>query len=350
MKTIQILLLCLLIGITSAIAQRKHAKTDSLMVYGNCSQCKDRIENALKDVGIAKANWDIDTKMLTVTFDSSRYSLAGIQKRLAEVGHDTKTIKATDAAYNKLPSCCKYERELSGLGTNATIDSAHASIAAPIMGVVLEENKKGMFLPISNATIRQLTSAYATVTDSLGVFKLPYHTLPTKVVVSFVGYVSDTLTITNTREVKVILRNDKTHTLQEVTVKSGRGFSSYVSTVSTLNTLNIGSREIAKAACCNLSESFETTPSVDVSYSDAVTGIKQIQLLGLSGNYTQITTENIPEIRGLAGAYGLTFIPGPWLESVQVTKGTGSVANGYESIAGQINLSLIHISEPTRPY
>ena len=338
MKTIYLLLLCLLIGVTSAIAQRKHAKTDSLMVYGNCSQCKDRIENALKDYGIAKVNWDIDTKMLTVSFDSSKYSLAGIQKQLAEVGHDTKTIKATDAAYNKLPSCCKYERELSGLGTNATIDTAHASIAAPIMGVVLEENKKGMFLPISNATIRQLTSSYATVTDSLGVFKLPYHTLPTKVVVSFVGYVSDTLTITNTREVKVILRNDKTHTLQEVTVKSGRGFSSYVSTVSTLNTLNIGSREIAKAACCNLSESFETTPSVDVSYSDAVTGIKQIQLLGLSGNYTQITTENIPEIRGLAGAYGLTFIPGPWLESVQVTKGTGSVANGYESIAGQINI------------
>ncbi len=83
---------------------------------------------------------------------------------------------------------------------------------------------------------------------------------------------------------------------------------------------------------------FETSPSVDVNYADAVTGIKQIQLLGLSGNYSQLLTENTPEIRGLAGSYGLTFIPGPWIESIQVTKGTGSVVNGYESIAGQINI------------
>ncbi|HUN04400.1 MAG TPA: Plug domain-containing protein, partial [Niabella sp.] len=96
--------------------------------------------------------------------------------------------------------------------------------------------------------------------------------------------------------------------------------------------------ELTKAACCNLSESFETSPSVDVSYSDAVTGIKQIQLLGLAGNYTQLLTENVPEIKGLSGSYGLTFIPGPWIEGIQLTKGTGSVVNGYESIAGQINV------------
>ena len=153
----------MLIGVTTAFAQKKNAKTDSLMVYGNCSQCKDRIENTLKDYGIAKVNWDIDTKMLTVSFDSIKYSIAGIQKRLAEVGHDTKTLKATVAAYNKLPGCCKYERELGGASTNATIDTAQASQSAPIMGVVLEENKKGMFLPISNATVRLLSSSTATV-------------------------------------------------------------------------------------------------------------------------------------------------------------------------------------------
>ena len=337
MRTIYLLLLCLFVVSITAIAQKKNLKTDTLMVYGNCTQCKARIENALNGSGISKANWDVDTKILTITFDTSRTSLATIQQKIVAVGHDTRTKKATDAAYNKLPSCCKYERELL-TNTNGIFDSIHAKKASPIMGIVLEENKKGTLLPIANATVKLLNSTYATITDSLGVFKLPYHVLPAKVVVSFVGYVTDTLNINNTRDVKVILRDEKTKTLQEVTVKSGHTFSSYVSTFSTLNTLNIGSREIAKAACCNLSESFETTPSVDVSYSDAVTGIKQIQLLGLSGNYTQITTENIPEIRGLAGAYGLTFIPGPWLESVQITKGTGSVANGYESIAGQINI------------
>jgi hypothetical protein len=98
--------------------------------------------------------------------------------------------------------------------------------------------------------------------------------------------------------------------------------------------------ELLKAACCNLSESFETNPSVDVSYNDAVTGSKQIQLLGLSGNYTQLTVENLPGPRGIATPLGLNSIAGPWIESIQLTKGVGSVANGYESIAGQINVEL----------
>lgn len=337
MRTIYILILCLTVASITAIAQKRNAKTDTLMVFGNCSQCKERIENALNSGGIFKADWGIESKILTITYDTAKFSIPAIQQKLAAVGHDTRTVKATDAAYNKLPSCCKYERDLpSSRSVGDTTNAANKPI--PITGVVFLENKKGDMLPVTNATVKLLNSDIGTMTDNQGVFRLAYHQLPAKVVVSYVGYDADTLNINNTRDIRIILRNEKTKTLEEVTVKSGHTFSSYVSTVSTLNTLNIGSREIAKAACCNLSESFETTPSVDVAYSDAVTGIKQIQLLGLSGNYTQITTENIPEIRGLAGAYGLTFIPGPWLESVQVTKGTGSVANGYESIAGQINI------------
>ncbi|TXI15924.1 MAG: TonB-dependent receptor [Pedobacter sp.] len=125
--------------------------------------------------------------------------------------------------------------------------------------------------------------------------------------------------------------------LNEVLITSRRP-STHISSSSTFNMLHMSAKELTKAACCNLSESFETSPSVDVNYADAVTGVKQIQLLGLSGNYTQILTENVPEIRGLTGSYGLTFIPGPWIESIQIVKGTGSVVNGYESIAGQINI------------
>ncbi len=337
MKRIYIVLLCMMVFVITAAAQRRNAKTDTLIVSGNCSQCKDRIENAIKDLGITKADWGIESKILTITYDSTKFSIPAIQQKLASVGHDTRKIKATDAAYNKLPNCCKYERDLPS--TKISSDSTNAANKpTPITGVVFLESKKGDMLPVPNATVKLLNSDRGVVTDNQGVFILAYHQLPAKVIVSYVGYVADTLNISNTRDIRIILRNDKTKTLEEVTVKSGHTFAAYVSTTSTLNTLNIGTREIAKAACCNLSESFETTPSVDVAYSDAVTGIKQIQLLGLSGNYTQITTENIPEIRGLAGAYGLTFVPGPWLESVQVTKGTGSVANGYESIAGQINI------------
>lgn len=130
-----------------------------------------------------------------------------------------------------------------------------------------------------------------------------------------------------------------TRQLKEVSIKAKQP-STYTSSLSPIRTQLITDRELLKAACCNLSESFETNPSVDVSYNDAVTGSKQIQLLGLSGSYTQLTVENLPGPRGLATPLGLNTIAGPWIESIQLTKGIGSVANGYESIAGQINVEL----------
>lgn len=109
----------------------------------------------------------------------------------------------------------------------------------------------------------------------------------------------------------------------------------------TRNTTLITSKELLKAACCNLAESFETNPSIDVNFSDALTGTKQIKMLGLTSPYLMITEENVPSVRGASQAYGLSFTPGTWVESIQITKGAGSVINGYESISGQINTELI---------
>jgi outer membrane receptor for ferrienterochelin and colicin len=109
----------------------------------------------------------------------------------------------------------------------------------------------------------------------------------------------------------------------------------------TSNTAIITSKELLKAACCNLAESFETNPSIDVNFSDALTGTKQIKMLGLTSPYLMITEENIPSVRGASQAYGLSFTPGTWVESIQITKGAGSVVNGYESISGQINTELL---------
>ena len=107
------------------------------------------------------------------------------------------------------------------------------------------------------------------------------------------------------------------------------------------NTTLVTSKELLKAACCNLAESFETNPSIDVNFSDALTGTKQIKMLGLTSPYLLIAEENIPSVRGASQAYGLSFTPGTWVESIQITKGAGSVVNGYESISGQINTELI---------
>jgi outer membrane receptor for ferrienterochelin and colicins len=129
----------------------------------------------------------------------------------------------------------------------------------------------------------------------------------------------------------------KRQQLKETVIKQRRK-STEIGLMDPIKTERIGQRELMKAACCNLSESFETTPSVDVAITDAVTGYKQIQMLGLAGPYTLITRENIPDTRGLASVTGLSFTPGTWIESMQLSKGTGSVVNGYESVAGQINV------------
>ena len=129
-------------------------------------------------------------------------------------------------------------------------------------------------------------------------------------------------------------------TLQEIKVETQmKGIRK--SLTSTVNTSTMTSKELLKAACCNLAESFETNPSIDVNFSDALTGTKQIRMLGLTSPYLMITEENIPSVRGASQAYGMTFTPGTWVESIQITKGAGSVVNGFESISGQINTELI---------
>jgi outer membrane receptor for ferrienterochelin and colicins len=128
-------------------------------------------------------------------------------------------------------------------------------------------------------------------------------------------------------------------TLQEIKVQSKRKSLQKSYTV-TGNTTLISSKELLKAACCNLAESFETNPSIDVSFSDALTGTKQIKMLGLTSPYLMMTQENVPSVRGASQVFGLSFTPGPWIESIQITKGAGSVVNGFDSVSGQINTEL----------
>ena len=131
----------------------------------------------------------------------------------------------------------------------------------------------------------------------------------------------------------------KTQQLEEVTVSARR--QGTVRLGGPVNGVKIGREELFRAACCNLGESFTTNPSVDVSYSDAATGAKQIKLLGLSGTYVQMLTENLPNFRAAAAPFALDYVPGPWMKSIQVSKGASSVRNGYESITGQIDIEYL---------
>ena len=363
MKTIvYALLFGLLFTVPAVKAQNKnivHADTAlSFKVFGACEQCKDRIENILKGRGVKKAVWDVDSKMLSVVFDPSKITLDKIENKIVAVGHDTENKKSKKAVYDALPACCHY-REIDALLEEekkdtlaaavviaATVTDSAATPAATIntphithtvKGVVLEEDNKGNFKPLANATVLWLGTQQGMVTDNNGLFTIAHNGINSRLVVSYAGYKADTISVTDINELKIVLASKKQ--LKEITVTS-KIRSTYLNTFSPIRTQTMTGNELLKAACCNLSESFETNPSVDVSYNDAVTGSKQIQLLGLSGNYTQLTVENLPGPRGIATPLGLNSIAGPWIESIQLTKGVGSVANGYESIAGQINVEL----------
>ena len=324
-------------------------------VFGACVQCKHRIEEATKGKGVKSASWDVDTKQLLLVYDPTKTSVEKIQNRIIAVGHDVENKKAKNNVYAELPSCCHY-REMETMIHEVAKDSSKLeSAATPVIdsfvainntiksevntvkGIVVETNKKGIFIPLGGATVVWLGTGKGVTTDSAGVFLIKHNGVDSRLVISYSGYNSDTITVLNMKELKIILAANKQ--LSEVTVTS-RQRSTYLSSISPIRTQIMTDRELFKAACCNLSESFETNPSVDVSYNDAVTGSKQIQLLGLSGNYTQLTVENLPGPRGIATPLGLNSIAGPWVESIQLTKGIGSVANGYESIAGQINVEL----------
>ncbi len=206
-----------------------------------------------------------------------------------------------------------------------------------IKGQVFEiVDSKEMSLP--GATLLWVNSQQAVSSDKEGKFSLEISDqLPGKIVVSSIGFKTDTLEIATSDFIKVLLK--KSINLKEVNVTAKKEDIT-ISTINPINSETITENELLKAACCNISEAFETNPSVNVDYKDAVTGVKEIQLLGLGGIYVQMLNENIPDMHGLAGIYGLTFIPGPWIESIQLTKGSGSVLNGYESATGQINVEL----------
>jgi len=212
-------------------------------------------------------------------------------------------------------------------------------IAQQISGVVYELTERGETEPLPGVNVYWADRSEGTITSKEGYFEIKIHTDKNiSLVVSYVGYKPDTIIITDIEtpiEIIMSLRS----TLDEVVV-SGRGAGAHVMRMEPILTQKITTGELQRAACCNLAESFETNASVDVQYNDAVSGAKQVQLLGLSGVYSQILFENMPYLRGLGIPYGLEYLPGPWLESIHISKGTSSVLNGYESITGQINAEL----------
>ncbi|MGO4708752.1 TonB-dependent receptor [Chryseobacterium sp. 2TAF14] len=264
--------------------ENHHSKGENeFFVKGNCESCKARIEKAAKSAGANSAEWSAEKQTVVLDFDSSKTSADQILKKIAEAGHDNEKYKTTADVYKKLPGCCLYDRDSEFGEKNENVHSDHSDN---------KSEEKQHHTDVSSH-------------DS--------HATGEKNIEGVMIMGSKAATSISKKEAGLVF--------------------------------NIDSKELLKAACCNLSESFETNATVDVSFSNAVTGTKQLKMLGLDQKYTSLTKELLPEIRGLASAYGLNFIPGRWIESIQLTKGGSTVTNGYESITGQINTEFLKNAE-----
>ena len=207
-----------------------------------------------------------------------------------------------------------------------------------LTGKITFLSEKNQIIPLEGVNVYWKNSSVGTVSDKKGDYSIPYFKNSKILFFETLGFKKDSVFIDGTESYdhRMIEELDE---LDEVII-SKRKNTIQKSYFKTQNIVNVSSEELLKAACCNVSESFETNPSIDVSYSNAITGVKQVRMLGLESPYLLITEENIPMVRGASQVYGLSFIPGPWVESMQITKGTGSVVNGFESISGQINIEL----------
>ena len=190
--------------------------------------------------------------------------------------------------------------------------------------------------PLYSALVVWEGTQQGTTTDFDGSFSISANQQTSKLLIKYVGFISHTVDINSVADgnnIRVVLIPEQ---LDEVTIAQ-RKMSSSMNRHSPALTQDLGKDELCKAPCCNLGESFETNASVDVNYADATTGARTIQLLGLSGRYVQMLSENIPNLRGIAAPFGLSYVPGSWMDGISISKGVGTVVNGFEAFTGQIN-------------
>lgn len=348
-------------------------------VKGNCDMCKERIESTALKAGAIAARYSIDNQILTLE-TTGNILPDDILKKVAEAGHDNEKFKATDETYEKLPGCCHYDREVPTEKISATDNHDHSKSKNEFFVKGNCESCKARIekaAKSAGASSAEWNAEKQTVVLDFDSSKTSADQILKKIAEA--GHDNEKYKTTDDvykklpgcclydRDIPLGTANPKVHTdenlnhkdkdehnekpethneknIEEVKLSASKAATSINKKEAGL-VFNIDSKELLKAACCNLSESFETNATVDVSFSNAVTGTKQLKMLGLDQKYTSLTKELLPEIRGIASAYGLNLIPGRWIESIQLTKGGSTVTNGYESITGQINTELIKHSE-----
>jgi len=222
------------------------------------------------------------------------------------------------------------------LGLVFTLSTLHAQEPTTMLSGMVTNEKEELLI---GASVFWKDTQKGVVTDIDGRFKIPIRTMEATLVVNYVGYTSAEVQV-SPGENNLWIEVTGIAQLQEVTVK-GKGFDTHISTIETRNVERITSKELRKAPCCNLSESFQTNGAIDVAYPNALTGVKEIQLLGLRGIYSQFLVENRPTMTGIATPFAFEYIPGTWLTGIVLAKGASTVKTGNNGITGQVNADLV---------
>lgn len=226
--------------------------------------------------------------------------------------------------------------------------SALHSYGQGVQGTVRGRLSNGQEETIIGAVVFWEGTRSGTITNETGHYSIGHPPGATRLIFQSINFISDTIAYTGVSNIDVTL-NELVMNVNTVNVVGERG-ATYINSRDPQQFQVLSEKELCKAACCNLSESFETNASVDASYADAITGTRQIRMLGLEGRYTQMLFDNIPSVRGLSSTYGLSYVPGPWVKNIYITKGVGSVTSGYESMAGQINVAMKNPDNADRLY
>ncbi len=218
------------------------------------------------------------------------------------------------------------------------------SLHAQTIGRIAEIKNNKDTIYISDVMVYSALTKQVIYSDSSGIFILNNIPKDDTLSIISIGYVRQKFILKNPNE-KILIILKPAFNLNEIEIVYQRPSVEY-SVINPLQVQTLNENYLQKAACCNLSESFETNASVDVQITDAITGIRQIQMNGLTGKYILLTKENMPYLFGTQTSQGLAFLPGPFIQSIQLSKGVGAVLNGYESFSGQINMELWNPSKP----
>ncbi|MEY2720312.1 MAG: hypothetical protein RLZZ273_1678 [Bacteroidota bacterium] len=234
-----------------------------------------------------------------------------------------------------MPTCLIFVHLIAAIVTTAV------ATAQQVPSGVLSDTLQGVVLstadgvsPIQGAQIQWKGTKTGVYSNKAGRFEIARQPRADTLICRAVGFQVAVLWVSNETEVRILMRPD---TLAALEVEADAGPTI---TKSVIKTETITKKDLTKAACCSLAESFEKNPSVEVSFSDAVSGARQIQLLGLRGTYTQFLIEAVPLVRSMEIPFGLDHIPGPFMESISISKGASSVTTGYEAMTGQINVCM----------